>query len=333
MILRRTPFAAIGGVTGSSDVHANGGVCQETNEMATEVPLWRSLLYVPVNVEKYVDKAHTRGADCIQLDLEDSVPASEKDRARAQVEGAARRVRAGGADVVVRINRPISMAVRDIEASVGEAVNGLAITKVHSASHLRLLDELVSELEIRRGLAIGHTRFIAMIETPAAFFRMPAIAASTNRLVAMSIGGEDLALESGMEPTEQTLLMPKQQMILAARSAGLMPLGFIASVASFGDWDVFRAMVRRSRQFGFMGASCIHPGQVPIVNQEYSPSDAEIAYATRVVNEHVKAEAIGHGSFAIDGQMIDAPVVRRARRLLERHAAVQSREAKAAPIR
>ena len=301
--------------------------------MSTELPLWRSLLYVPVTVEKYVDKAHTRGADCIQLDLEDSVPASEKEYARAQVEAAARRVRVGGADVVVRVNRPLSMAVRDIEASVGEAVNGLAITKVQSASHLRLLDELVSELELRRGLPIGHTRLIAMIESAAAFFRMPAIAASTARLVAMSIGGEDLALESGMEPTEQTLLMPKQQMILAARSAGLMPLGFIASVSSFGDRDAFRAMVHRSRQFGFMGASCIHPGQVPIVNQEYSPSEEEVAYATRVVNENARAEAVGHGSFAIDGQMIDAPVVRRACRLLERHGAFRAREARAAQIR
>lgn len=320
-------------ISGGSDTRADSGTYQGTTEMSMELPLWRSLLYVPVNVEKYVDKAHTRGADCIQLDLEDSVPASEKERARLQLEGAVRRVRAGGADVVVRINRPLSMAVRDIEASVGEGVNGLAISKVQSASHLRLLDELVSELEIRRGLPNGHTRFIAMIETPAAFFRMPAIAASTKRLAAMSIGGEDLALESGMEPTEHTLLMPKQQMILAARSAGLMPLGFIASVSSFGDWDVFRAMVRRSRQFGFMGASCIHPGQVPIVNQEYSPSEAEVAYATRIVDENARAEAIGHGSFAIDGQMIDAPVVQRARRLLERREAFQARDAKVAQIR
>lgn len=293
-------------------------------------PLWRSLLYVPVNVERYVDKAHTRGADCIQLDLEDSVPASEKDRARALVHDAARRVRKGGADVVVRINRPLAMAVRDIEASVGESVDGLAVTKVESAGHLRLLDELVSELEISRGLAVGHTRFIAMIETPAAFFQMRDIAVSTDRLSAMNIGGEDFASESGMEPTEQTLLMPKQQMILAARAAGLMPLGFLASVASFGDWDVFRAMVRRSRQFGFMGAGCIHPGQVPIVNQEYAPSAVEVDQATRIVDENAKAEANGRGSFAVDGKMIDVPVVRRAQYLLARHAAIQARDAKVA---
>ena len=122
--------------------------------------------------------------------------------------------------------------------------------------------------------------------------------------------------------------MPKQQMIFAARSGGLMPLGFIASVAAFGDWEAFARMVRRSRQFGFMGAGCIHPGQVPIVNREYSPSPDEAIYARRVVEENAKAEAAGRASFAIDGKMIDVPVVERARRLLARLAAIEARDAK-----
>jgi citrate lyase subunit beta/citryl-CoA lyase len=167
-----------------------------------------------------------------------------------------------------------------------------------------------------------------MIETPAAFFQMPAIAQASPRLAAMNIGGEDFSLEAGMEPIEETLLMPKQQMIFAARSGGLMPLGFIASVAGFGDWEVFRKMVRRSRAFGFMGAGCIHPGQVPIVNEEYSPSAAEAAYARRVIEENVKAEAAGRASFAIEGKMIDVPVVIRAERLLARLAAIEARDAK-----
>src|SRR5215510_5758199 len=86
--------------------------------MTSDLPVWRSLLYVPVNVEKFIDKAHARGADVIQLDLEDAVPHAEKAHARTQVEKNAARVRRGGADVLVRINRPIAMAVRDIEASV-----------------------------------------------------------------------------------------------------------------------------------------------------------------------------------------------------------------------
>src|SRR5256885_7961502 len=139
--------------------------------MKPGLPVWRSLLYVPVNVEKYVDKAHTRGADCILLDLEDSVPAHEKDNARKLVARAAKRVRRGGADVAVRINRPDSMTPRDLEAAVGPEVNAIAVTKVDDAAHLKRLDEIVAKLESKRGLRPGHTRFIAMVETPAAFFK------------------------------------------------------------------------------------------------------------------------------------------------------------------
>ena len=285
-------------------------------------------MYVPVNVEKYIEKAHTRGADCIQLDLEDSVQAAEKDSARRLVPAAARRVRRGGGDVVVRINSPYEVTVKDLEFSICADVDGIAITKAQSAEHVRKIDEAISVLEAKRGLRQGHTRLIAMIETPGAFFQMPAIAQSSARLAAMNIGGEDFALETGMEPTEEALLMPKQQMVFAARSGGLMPLGFIASVAGFGNWEAFGQMVRRSRQFGFMGAGCIHPGQVPIVNREYSPSPDEISYARRVIEENAKAEAGGRASFAIDSKMIDVPVVERARRLLARLAAIEARESK-----
>ena len=293
-----------------------------------EMPVWRSLLYVPVNVEKYVEKAHTRGADCIQLDLEDSVPAREKARARTLVADAAGRVRRGGADVVVRINSPLENALQDLDGCICADVDGIAITKTENASYVQRIDDAISQLEARRGLPEQHTRLIAMVETPAAFFDMPSIARASARLAAMNIGGEDFALAAGMEPTEETLLMPKQPMIFAARAAGLMPLGFIASVAGFGDWEAFRRMVRRSRQFGFMGAGCIHPGQVPIVNEEYSPSAMELELARRIVSENANAEAAGRASFAIDGKMIDVPVVERARRLIQRAAAIAAREAR-----
>jgi len=296
--------------------------------LKSNLPVWRSLLYVPVNVERFVAKAHTRGADCVQLDLEDSVPTSEKDAARRLVPAAAKRVRQGGADVVVRINSPMDVTVLDLDYAVCQDVDGIAVTKAQSADHIRQIDDHISRLESKRGLPAGHTRLIAMIESPAAFFHMPAIAAASPRLAAMNIGGEDFALETGMEPGEDTLLMPKQQMIFAARAAGIMPLGFIDSLASFADVEAFARMVRRSRKFGFMGAGCIHPGQVPIVNEQYSPSAEEVAYATRIVKEHSVHAAAGRASWSLDGKMIDVPVVVRAERLLERHAAIQAREAR-----
>jgi citrate lyase subunit beta/citryl-CoA lyase len=296
--------------------------------MATELPVWRSLMYVPVNVEKYVDKAHTRGADVIQLDLEDSIPPGEKDRARTLVQSAAPRVRRAGADVVVRINRPLSMAIRDIEHSLGPDVNGLALTKVDSASHVKLLDELVSELELKRGMPLGHTKFITMVETADAFARLDEIPRASPRVVGLSLGGEDFALDCDMQPDDDVLLAPKQRMIIAARAAGVMPLGFIGTVAGFGDWPKFREMVRRSRRFGFDGAGCIHPGQVTIVNEEYSPSHDEVAYARKIIELNEEAKKTGRGSFAVDGKMIDIPIIVRAEKLLKRHEAIKKREAK-----
>jgi len=296
--------------------------------MPTEPRVWRSLMYVPVNVEKYVDKAHTRGADVIQLDLEDSVPPAEKDRARTLVEKAAARVRRGGADVVVRINRPLSLAVRDLEHAVCRDVDGVALTKIDSASHVRLLDELVTEIEQKKGLEIGHTKFIAMIETADAFTRIDEVPCASPRIVAMNIGGEDFALDCDMQPDDDVLLHPKQRMIIAARAAGVMPIGFIGTVAGFGNWEQFRAMVRRSRRFGFDGAGCIHPGQVAIVNEEYSPSEEDVAYARKIVEVNAQTVQSGRGSFALDGKMIDIPIIVRAEKLIARHEAIRRREAR-----
>lgn len=227
----------------------------------------------------------------------------------------------------MRINRPLSLAVRDLEHAICRDVDGVALTKIDSASHVKLLDELVSEIEHKKGLEIGHTKFITMIETADAFARIDEIPRASPRVVAMNIGGEDFALDCDMQPDDDVLLHPKQRMIIAARAAGVMPLGFIGTVAGFGDWDQFRAMVRRSRRFGFDGAGCIHPGQVAIVNEEYSPREEDIAYARKIVAMNTQTLQSGRGSFALDGKMIDIPIIVRADKLIARHEAIKRREA------
>jgi HpcH/HpaI aldolase/citrate lyase family len=153
---------------------------------AGSLPVWRSLLFVPVTARRFVDGAARRGADAITLDLEDSVAASEKERARAFVPEAAEIVSRGAADVVVRINRPLRLAVRDIETSVGPGVLALALPKVDSPEHVRLLAEIIDEVEAERGMAPGTTRLIAMVETAAAFLRIAEIARAHPRLCAQS---------------------------------------------------------------------------------------------------------------------------------------------------
>jgi len=255
-------------------------------------------------------------------------PQYSRSRLQAWLKAGHVKVRRGGADVVVRINQPLSLAVRDIEHSICPDVDGIAVTKADSASHVKLLDQLVTGLEEKRGMRPGRTKFIVMIETADAFTRIDEIPRASLRVVAMNIGGEDFALDLNAQPEDDVLLHPKQRMIIAARAAGIMPLGFIGTVADFSDWEKFRLMVRRSRRFGFDGAGCIHPGQVKIVNEEYTPSAEEVAYARKVIQMDKEAQASGRGSFQIDGKMIDIPVVVRAERLIQRYETIKAREAK-----
>jgi citrate lyase subunit beta/citryl-CoA lyase len=296
--------------------------------MNSPLPVWRSLLFVPVTQRRFVEGAAKRGADAIILDLEDSVAASEKERARTLVPEAAALVARGGADVVVRINRPLRLAVRDIEAAVGPGVAALALPKTESAEHVRLLAEAVDEVEAEKGMAVGATRLIAMVESAAAIFHIAEIARAHPRLVGLNVGAEDFALSAGMLPEAEALFMPKQLCVFAARAAQIMPLGFVGTVADFRDLDAFQETVRRSRRLGFVGASVIHPSQIAILNEEFRAGAAELDHARRVVAAYDEALARGIGAVTVDGKMIDVPVVERARRLVEREAAIAAREAR-----
>lgn len=293
--------------------------------MSRPLPVWRSLLYVPAHVERFVERAHTRGADCIQLDLEDSVPPAEKARARAGLAAAAARVSRGPNDVLVRINSPLALAVPDIQAAIGPDVDGLIITKARGPDHVKLLDELVSDCEQKAGLPHGHTLFYLLVETPEAVPLAEAIGRASPRAVAMSLGAEDFALAIGAEPSEAALAVPKALLLHAARAAGLMPLGLTGTLAGFGDIEAFRAMAHRSRAMGFEGASCINPAQIGPLNDAFTPSDAEIAHARRVIAVDREAASQGLGAVALDGRMIDIPIVRRAERLLARAEAIAAR--------
>jgi citrate lyase subunit beta/citryl-CoA lyase len=137
-------------------------------------------------------------------------------------------------------------------------------------------------------------------------------------VVALSLGAEDFALSAGMLPEAEGLFYPKQQVVFAARAAGIQPLGFVGTVADYKDQEAFRAIVRRSRRLGFVGASCIHPLQVQVLNEEFAPSAEEVAQAERMVVAYEAAVAAGMGAVEFEGRMIDIPVVGRARQVLAR---------------
>ena len=283
----------------------------------TMAPVWRSMLYVPATSEKFIEKAHGRGADAIKIDLEDAVAPQEKPRARTLVRDAAKLVAKGGADVLVRINRPMRMAVADLEASVWPEVQGLVLPKVESADHISFLSEMITELEVERGMVPGHTRLMALIETPRGYSNARDIALSSSRLAAIALGQEDFSAEMGMvEPEGMSLLSYYQTVQVAAREAGILPIGYPGSIAEFTDLDLFRSNALMARKLGFDGGACIHPKQVQILNEAFTPTDSEVRRSENMVAAYDVAMAAGDGAVAFEGKMIDVPVVARAKRIL-----------------
>lgn len=286
--------------------------------MTRELPRWRSMLFVPATAERFVSKAHTRGADAIIIDLEDAVALSEKPRARGLVAEVARSVGQAGADVVVRINRPLRMAIPDLEAAICAEVTAIMAPKAEGAEHIALLAEVVAELEAERGLTEGHTRFFPLIETVAGLCAAHEIAAAS-RVVAISLGGEDFADAMGMPEVHADAMLPYlRQVQVAARGAGALAMGYPGSIANFSDLDAYTADIARARGMGMDGGTCIHPAQVPVLNAGFAPTEAERAAATRIVEAYDAALARGDGAVELDGKMIDVPVANRARRILRK---------------
>jgi citrate lyase subunit beta / citryl-CoA lyase len=281
---------------------------------------WRSLLFVPGHLSRFTDRAHERGADAIILDLEDSVPFSEKSRARDALAAAATKAGQNGASVLVRVNRGLRPLAADLDAAVIEPVSALVLPKVESADWVAEIADAVSELERERGLEAGSIRLVAQIESPLGLSRANAIASAHSRLIAITLGPEDFSAAVGGTPDPALLMGPNLLILFAARAAGLMPLGFVGSIADYSDMKLLRDRIVQAKQLGFVGACAVHPSQVEVLNDGFTPNRDEVDWATRVVAAEAEARANGMGAFSLDGKMIDAPVLRRANEILMRSA-------------
>ncbi|MEY3476390.1 MAG: hypothetical protein RLY65_790, partial [Pseudomonadota bacterium] len=201
----------------------------------TAMPIWRSILFVPASSPRFIESATRQAADVLQIDLEDSVSPSDKASARLSVPKIAQGFTQAGKEVIVRVNRPWRLLLRDLEASVCGAVSAISLPKVPDAGFIKSVAEVLSELEFERGLVQGHTRLIAMIEDPEGLHQIDAIAQSHERMLGLIVGAEDLAVSMGMAVNEDSLFTPNIMALMAARRAGLIPLGFIGSVADYKD--------------------------------------------------------------------------------------------------
>lgn len=268
----------------------------------------RSLLYVPASSDRFIAKAHERGADAIILDLEDSVSLADKGRARRQLAEAVPAVGRNGARVFVRINADPDLARGDAEAACQAGAYGLYVPKVSSPGELADLAAFLATVEDKQ----DPLHLVALIETPGAVLDARAIAKAP-RVIALTAGAEDLALEMGAEPSPEVLRFPKLLIHYAAKAEGLLSFGMLRSVADYTEHAAIAAAAREARSFGFDGASCVHPAMVPLINEGFSPAISEIEWAQKVV---AAARQHPEGAFSLDGKMIDAPILARARKIL-----------------
>ena len=271
----------------------------------------RSLLYVPADADRFVAKAHERGADAIILDLEDAVAPDRKPAARAALGAAVAAVGRNGAEVFVRVNSGAPLA-EDAIAACRAGAAALLVPKVQSPETLRRLADALAPVEREAGRA--PMRFVPLIEDPGAVLDARPIA-SAPRVLGVAVGGEDLATAMDAEPSAEMLRLPKLLVHLAAKAACVLSFGMLRSIADYRDADGIAASAREARALGFDGASCVHPSVVPILNAAFAPAPEELDRARRLVAAFAAA---GQGALAFEGRMVDLPIVERARRLIAR---------------
>jgi citrate lyase subunit beta/citryl-CoA lyase len=199
------------------------------------------------------------------------------------------------------------------------------VPKAADPGHIRAIAEILDEVEAELGLEIGHTRLFPMIETTEAYFHATEIAKAHPRVVAMNLGSEDFALSAGMLPEDEGLFQPTLHILFAARAAGVLPLGFVGSIAEYRDRDKFRARVQQAARLGFLGSACIHPLQVDILNEEFTPAPELVAQSHGIIAAYDAAKSEGRGSIEYDGKMIDEPIIQRAEQTLARAALIAAR--------
>ncbi len=293
---------------------------------------WRSMLFVPANSDKFLESALRRSADAIQLDLEDACPPDLKASTRERIGELAQRAADAGFDVIVRINRPWRLLVRDLEACVHPAIKALTLPKVPDGSFIRSVAEVLDEVELEKGLPVGHTKLIAMVEDANGMANMDNIAQAHARVYGMIVGAEDLAVSLRMAVDPDGLYVPNVMAVAACRRAGIVPIGFVGSVADFADREKFKETVQRAARLGFEGAFCIHPSQVDAANDAFSP-DAALVERARALLATFEAEcAAGRAACTFEGRMVDAPVAAQARLLIERDDALQAMLARRAAV-
>ena len=283
--------------------------------------LIRSWMFVPGHRQRMIDKALGLSADAIMLDVEDGVAPNEKDAARKNIADSLGRAKTPGSPArYVRINAIGHARMdADLEAVVRPGLEGLVCPKVDTPDEVRRVDAILDDKEPKNKLEKGRVKLLIAIESPRGLLNAPAIAAASERIVGVIFGAEDFGREIGLpavrEGEARDLIYARSAIVIAAAAAHVQPIDGVW--VDLNDSDGLLGFAKQSRQLGFSGMSCIHPSQVDAINTVFSPTAEEIEYCQKVLQAFEEANARGDGSIAFGGQLIDRPIVERARQTID----------------
>lgn len=261
---------------------------------------WQALLFVPVGADKHLSSAIRQRPDAVILDLEDAVAPEAKGSARDALRDAQAQLAAAGIDCALRVNGPLRAMVDDLTAADLSILRAVIVPKCEDGRGLRNAVELTA----------GQIGLIALVESPNGLRRLDEIVA-VPEVQGLMLGSEDYSATLGVNPNKGALDLVAAELAIAASPRGLLPIGFPGSIANFRDLDLYAAHIAKGRDLGMRAVAAIHPAQLPVIRASLAPNEADVIWAEKVL----ASVSVDGAVFALDGAMIDAPVIARARQI------------------
>ena len=279
----------------------------------------RALLYMPGDDRRKIEKSTTLGVDCICMDLEDGVAMTRKKEARAVIAQAMKDLDFGTSERCIRINSIGSgLESYDLAAALAAEPDTIVVPKIETADQVKWVSDHIESYELSSNRKVGSVRLLVGVETAKGILNLREIAGADRRLEAIIFGAEDYAASVGARRTREAteVLYVRQAVITACAANDLQAIDMV--YIDFHDSEGLRLEAEQGAGFGFNGKQVIHPNQVPVVQQAFTPSAEEISYAKRVVETFESSQREGRGAYALDGKMIDMPLLKNARKVIDR---------------
>jgi citrate lyase subunit beta-like protein len=279
----------------------------------------RALLYMPGDERRKIEKAATLGVDCICMDMEDGVAVTRKAEARAVIAQAMKDLDFGKSERCIRINSLGSNLEKfDLVAALATNPDSIVVPKIETAEQVKWVSEHIERYELSGNITVGGIRLLIGVETAKGILNLRGIAAADKRLEAIIFGAEDYAASVGATRTKEAteVLYARSTVVAVCAANDLQAIDMV--YIDFRDIEGLRIEARQGAGLGFSGKQIIHPDQVAPVQEAFTPSDEAIAYAQRVVETFVSSQKEGKGAYALDGKMIDMPLLKNAQKVLDR---------------